>query len=237
MLFGAPDRSLLTKTTPTPKLSAENCAYPCGRDIKWRRGGGQGVVIVTLTSLGYHTSTSTATMLRLLLALLHLLLPYILAATPSEITVADLTSHLEFLESATEPHDSRVNFELGLTYQLLADATNTDDAAGVDVIFALGVDSLRSKAEEFYTACLAEDPSNAVALSNLAQLISAKNLDDTSITIITDLYERAISSIPMHIQSVMNYRIFLRQKLGRYQDAIEVFNLGLLSHPNSILMR
>jgi len=159
-------------------------------------------------------------------------LPHIVVATnPSEIPVADLVSHLNFL-SAYQQRTSQINFELGLTYQLLADEVET--AAGVSIIL-LGEDEFRRRAEESYTECLTEDPSNADALSNLANLLS-DNHDENLTDSIIKLYERALSSDPLHLQAYLNYGMFLRQQIGRHKDAALIFERGLRSRPSSVTL-
>lgn len=88
------------------------------------------------------------------------------------------------------------------------------------------------KAEESYTACLDEDPSNADALSNLANLLSHGAVSAPTPRIL-ELYERALASDPLHFQGYLNYGTFLRQQVGRHSDAALVFERGLRYHPGS----
>ena len=167
-------------------------------------------------------------------------------AVPSGVSISDLVSHLETLEN--QPRDPRVNFELGLTYQLLADGdanvvgSDAEAVAGAGAILSMGQEGLRSKAIFYYQACLKEDPRNADALSNIAFLLESFLLetgnnpsDGNATASILDLYERATSSDPTHFQSHLNYGLLLR-RLGRHQDALTVFDRGLLSHPSSTVL-
>mmetsp|Transcript_28671 Transcript_28671/g.61155 ORF Transcript_28671/g.61155 Transcript_28671/m.61155 type:complete len:173 (-) Transcript_28671:528-1046(-) len=159
---------------------------------------------------------------------------YLATAYSSEIPVADLMSHLNFLTLQHTPLNT-TNFELGLTYQLLADA-----AAGADSIVPLGEWDLRRKAEESYRLCILEDPNNTDALSNLAKLLTPTSLhsdsDQNLITSILSLYELVLTIDPLHFQSYINSGLFLRQ-LGRHQDAAIIFNRGQIHHPNSTILR
>jgi len=173
-------------------------------------------------------------------ALLLHLLSFFVAANSPEISFADLVSHLRHLE--VNEANARVNFEKGLTYQLLADAAKSD-ATGSGTskyVSYLDKDLLLRNSEESYRDCLAEDPRNTDALSNLAKILSESNngrSDDNIIANVLELYERAFSSGQnLHIQIYMNYGLFLRE-LGRLQHAMMIFSQGLLRYPNELMLR
>ena len=171
----------------------------------------------------------------------------------SDISVTDLVSHLSVL-THIKPPNSRTNFELGLTYQLLADAVESGDAVILDtaVVRATNISTslpllddtneLQRRAEESYTSCLLDDPSNANALSNLANLMSKRktkshvdSIDDDNDNLtarILDLYDRALTSDSTHLQGHINFGLFLLE-IGRHQDSVTIFNRGLIHHPNS----
>lgn len=153
----------------------------------------------------------------------------------NQIPVADLISHLDFLQHS--PLDSRTNFELGLTYQLLADEVKLNATTVSDITVPFSEGDLRRKAEESYRLCLIENPINSEALSNLAKLLSETEnaLSDENLTaIIADLYERALDSVP-HFQGYINAGLFVR-RAGRHRDAATVFSRGLAHHPNSTIL-
>ena len=185
-------------------------------------------------------------MLRLLLLLLQY---YVSAAVASDIPIptADLVRHFLFLrdeqERTTPLEDSRINFELGLSSSLLLprlDELATSPIAGAKDVLILGESGLRAQAEESYHACLEGNPVHVDAASNLALLLSENNNDwndqDTTDDI-TELYERALSTDPLHFRTNMNFAAFLRDKLGRHQAALEIYNHGLMNYPDSPAMR
>ena len=172
----------------------------------------------------------------------------------SDISVTDLVSHLNVL-TQIKPPNSRTNFELGLTYQLLADAVESGEAVILDtaVVRATNISTslpllddtneLQRRAEESYTSCLLDDPSNANALSNLANLMSKRRTKTTQVDSIEDdndnltarildLYDRALTSDSTHLQGHINFGLFLLE-IGRHQDSVTIFNRGLIHHPNS----
>ena len=172
----------------------------------------------------------------------------------SDISVTDLVSHLNVL-TQIKPPNSRTNFELGLTYQLLADAVESGEAVILDTAEVGATSSslslspllddtyeLQRRAEESYTSCLLDDPSNANALSNLANLMSKRktkshvdSIDDDNDNLtarILDLYDRALTSDSTHLQGHINFGLFLLE-IGRHQDSVTIFNRGLIHHPNS----
>ena len=172
----------------------------------------------------------------------------------SDISVTDLVSHLNVL-TQIKPPNSRTNFELGLTYQLLADAVESREAVILDtaVVRATNISLslplldddtyvLQRRAEESYTSCLLDDPTNANALSNLANLMSKRRTkttqvesveDDNDILTarILDLYDRALTSDSTHLQGHINFGLFLLE-IGRHQDSAAIFDRGLIHHPN-----
>ena len=174
----------------------------------------------------------------------------------SDISVTDLVSHLNVL-TQNKPPNSRTNFELGLTYQLLANAVESGDAVILDtaVVGATNISLslpplldddtyvLQRRAEESYTSCLLDDPTNANALSNLANLMSKRRTKTTQVDStednydnlterILDLYDRALTSDSTHLQGHINFGLFLLE-IGRHRDSVAIFNRGLIHHPNS----
>ena len=165
-----------------------------------------------------------------------------MAAGPSDISMEDLVSHLGFLENhggGGALPESQILFERGLTYQLLADAA----VAGSDGTPLLGRDELLRRAEESYRGCLLADARNADALSNLARLLSSETdagccgYGTASAGTVVELYERALSSDPLHFQSYVNYGTFLRRQLGRHAEAAAVLERGLRHLPNLETLR
>ena len=171
----------------------------------------------------------------------------------SDISVTDLVSHLSVL-THIKPPNSRTNFELGLTYQLLANAVESEDAVIVNaVVRATNISTslpllddtyeLQRRAEESYTSCLLDDLSNVNALANVANLMSKRrtkttqvdSIDDDNDNLtarILDLYDRALTSDSTHLQGHINFGLFLLE-IGRHQDSVTIFNRGLIHHPNS----
>ena len=176
----------------------------------------------------------------------------------SDISVTDLVSHLNIL-TQIKPPNSRTNFELGLTYQLLANAVESGEAVILDTA-VVGVTNislslpllddtyeLQRRAEESYTSCLLDDLSNVNALSNLANLMSKRRTKTTQVESmeddndnltarILDLYDRALTSDSTHLQGHINFGLFLLE-IGRHQDSAAIFNRGLIHHPNSIELK
>ncbi|KAL7554314.1 hypothetical protein ACHAWF_017759 [Thalassiosira exigua] len=144
----------------------------------------------------------------------------------STIPVADLLSHASLLENTTP--SSQSNFELGLTYQLLAESLQSNNAAVDDhPPLSLGFDALLMRAQEYYNRSLAEKPRNAHALSNLAHLSEySHGLSDESITNILELTTRQYRLSP-----------FSKVHPKRLHDAAAIFNRGMRSHPDSIALR
>ena len=173
----------------------------------------------------------------------------------SDISVTDLVSHLNVL-TQIKPPNSRTNFELGLTYQLLANTVESGEAVILDtaVVRATNISlslpplldddtyELQRRAEESYTSCLSDDPTNANALSNLANLMSKRRTkshvdsiedDNDNLTArILDLYDRALTSDSTHLQGHINFGLFLLE-IGRHRDSAAIFHRGLIHHPNS----
>ena len=160
----------------------------------------------------------------------------------SDISTANLILHLNNLKQHTLPlTNTQTNFELGLTYSLLADKMDAIEQ-DASIVFFNDKHYLQEKAEEYYKLCLLDNPSNANALSNLARLMEDRATDKADnlmhnhnlIASIITLYEQALSS--NHLQARINYGLFLRH-IGRRREAVTIFNQGLDHHPNSTRLK